>query len=96
MLQELLNTLLRCGHRNITRPITPRSGGKPYVACLDCGKELLYDLETMKVGAPIVTKWSPGSRTQFDPPSGQSAPIDSNSGIRTFLAQTFHPAKRRP
>jgi hypothetical protein len=95
MLQELLNIVFRCGHRNITRPITPRAGGQPYVACLDCGKELFYDLERMKVGAPMGRKWSPNGCAQFDPLSRQSAPIDGNGGLRTILAQTFHPAKRR-
>jgi hypothetical protein len=58
MLQAILNVVFRCSHRHITRPITPRGGGQAYVACLDCGRQLQYDLETMQVGAQIGTTWS--------------------------------------
>jgi hypothetical protein len=58
MLQAILNTLFRCGHRNLTRPITPRGGGQAYVACLDCGTHLSYDLEAMQVGARIRRQWA--------------------------------------
>jgi DNA-directed RNA polymerase subunit RPC12/RpoP len=53
MLQIIINMVLRCGHRRLTRPITPRGGGPSYVACLDCGRQLHYDLQTMRVGELI-------------------------------------------
>ena len=63
MLQFFLNLLFGCPHRRTTFPLTPRkSGGSPvsgltrfgtYVACLDCGKELAYDWNEMRVGAPV-------------------------------------------
>jgi hypothetical protein len=57
MLQGILNMVFRCGHRHLTRPITPRGGGQAYVACLDCGRQLQYDLETMRIGALIKANW---------------------------------------
>lgn len=58
MIDTLLNILLRCPHRRLTRPITPvgRGGvakGGTYVVCLDCAKQFAYDLEEMRVGKPI-------------------------------------------
>jgi hypothetical protein len=46
-----------CRHRNYSFPLTPKSGVRPpaasatgcYVVCLDCGKELAYDWNEMKV-----------------------------------------------
>jgi hypothetical protein len=63
MLQSLMNTLFGCSHRRITFPLTPvrKNGGFPapgvkhgmYVTCLDCGKELAYNWEEMRVGKPV-------------------------------------------
>jgi hypothetical protein len=58
MLQAILNTVFRCAHRHLTRPITPRGGGQAYVACLDCGTHLSYDLQSMQVGARIRVPWA--------------------------------------
>jgi hypothetical protein len=56
---DLLDAIFGCKHSRYTFPITLRS--RPgrrnsassitgtYVACLDCGKELPYDWEEMKV-----------------------------------------------
>ena len=55
MLQVILNMVFRCGHRRVTRPITPRGGGQTYVACLDCGRQLHYDLVAMQVGELVAT-----------------------------------------
>lgn len=41
--------LLRCPHRNMSRPITPAHSGT-YVVCLDCGTQLPYDWENMRIG----------------------------------------------
>jgi len=58
MLGAIVNILFRCRHRKITRPITPvhkfgDTAGMTYVACLDCGKRLHYDLTTMRIGKAI-------------------------------------------
>ena len=54
MIGRLLDLLFRCGHRSLSRPVTPtKASGEPrqtYVVCLDCGKRLAYDLNTMRVG----------------------------------------------
>ena len=60
MLQTLMNTFFGCSHRRTTFPMTPmrKIGGFPagalvrnetYVVCLDCGKELSYDWDEMRV-----------------------------------------------
>jgi hypothetical protein len=64
MLQSLLNSLFGCSHRRTTFPLTPvrrsaslqapgfaRNG--TYVTCLDCGKELAYSWEEMRIGKPV-------------------------------------------
>lgn len=64
MLQSLINAFFGCSHRNLTFPQTPmrKSTGFPapgsarngtYVTCLDCGKELAYNWEEMRVGKPV-------------------------------------------
>jgi hypothetical protein len=58
MIQAMMNLLFSCRHRRITRPITPvhKAGSDPgvtYVACLDCGQQLRYDLARMSVGKVI-------------------------------------------
>jgi hypothetical protein len=64
MLQSLMNTLFGCSHRRTTFPLTPvrKNGGfqapsaplhSTYVTCLDCGKELAYNWEEMRVGKPV-------------------------------------------
>ena len=64
MLQSILNTLFGCSHRRTTFPLTPlrKAGGfvapgvprhGTYVTCLDCGKELDYNWEEMRVGKPV-------------------------------------------
>jgi hypothetical protein len=64
MLQSLINAFFGCSHRNTTFPQTPtrKSSGYPapgvprhatYVTCLDCGKELAYNWEEMRVGKPV-------------------------------------------
>ena len=69
MIDTLANLLFRCGHRQLTRPITPRSEpGTPYidtyVVCLDCGKQFLYDREEGKVlkfknaSPPETSQWN--------------------------------------
>ena len=59
MLSRLLDRLFRCSHSDYSFPITLkadriRRGPRPigtYVVCLDCGRELPYDWNTMKVGS---------------------------------------------
>src|ERR1700682_281237 len=58
VIDTVLNLLLRCPHKRITRPITPVSKtevrkGDTYVVCLECGKQFIYDLNEMRVGKPV-------------------------------------------
>ena len=58
MIHAMLNLLFACHHRRTTRPITlvnkvGDAAGGTYVACLECGKRLHYDLTTMRLGKPI-------------------------------------------
>src|ERR1700682_6191778 len=58
VIDTVLNLLLRCPHKRITRPITPvsktgvRNGGT-YVVCLECGKQFAYDLSERRTGKPV-------------------------------------------
>ena len=66
LLQFMVNLLFGCPHRRTSFPLTPRrSAGTPaagvarfgtYVACLDCGKELAYDWDEMRVGPPVLPR----------------------------------------
>ena len=72
MIDTILNTLFRCSHQRITRPITPTSkefdrSGETYVVCLECGKQFSYDLAAMRIGKP-----SPASPTETVAPAGKS------------------------
>jgi hypothetical protein len=63
MIHQIINLFLGCRHRRITRPITPvhKGGLQPgvtYVACLDCGQQLHYDMATMTVGRALIPKSS--------------------------------------
>jgi hypothetical protein len=59
MLNYVFNMLFGCGHSRYTFPMTVKKGSRnlpwaarvtgTYVACLDCGKELPYDWNLMKV-----------------------------------------------
>jgi len=64
MLQSIVNYLCGCSHRRVTFPQTPlrKTAGfqapgavrhGTYVTCLDCGKELAYNWEEMRVGKPV-------------------------------------------
>lgn len=58
MIQTMINALFGCRHRRITRPITPVNKIAPnsqetYVACLDCGRQFIYDVSVMRMGAEI-------------------------------------------
>jgi len=50
MLENLINLLFRCQHRNLSRPM---GTGETYVVCLDCGKRFAYDWKEMRVGAQV-------------------------------------------
>jgi hypothetical protein len=58
MINAIIQALFGCHHTRVTRPITAiRKGGSPggetTVACLDCGKQLTYDWNHMRIGKPI-------------------------------------------
>jgi len=57
MLQTMLNMFFGCSHRRTTFPLTLARKGAPrhntYVVCLDCGKELDYNWNEMRVGEPV-------------------------------------------
>ena len=58
MLGKLLDAVFGCWHQHYSFPITVRTGKRrvgaasltgTYVVCLDCGKELGYDWDAMKI-----------------------------------------------
>ena len=58
MLGKLLDAVFGCWHQHYSFPITVRTGKRriaaasltgTYVVCLDCGKELAYDWQAMKI-----------------------------------------------
>ena len=58
MLDKLFDALFGCGHQRYGFPITVRAGKRrnqaasltgTYVVCLDCGREMPYDWEEMRV-----------------------------------------------
>lgn len=60
MLESLLNHFFGCTHQKTSFPLTPigRHGSSAprratYVTCLECGVELEYDWDRMRVGKPI-------------------------------------------
>jgi len=58
MFDAVIDLLFGCRHTKTTRPITPvhkvgTAPGDTYVACLECGKRLHYDLTAMRIGKPI-------------------------------------------
>jgi len=47
---HLRNLLSGCWHRRITFPRSiPGRSGETYVVCLECGKEMPYDWQRMRV-----------------------------------------------
>jgi hypothetical protein len=75
MFARLLDTVFGCWHSRCSFPLTLRSGSRrskaasltgTYVVCLDCGRELPYDWNAMKIvgstkesasfGTPLASK----------------------------------------
>ena len=64
MVIQLFEAIFGCWHHRYTFPLTPQSRSRSraaaltgtYVTCLDCGKELPYDWEEMKVIPPWAQK----------------------------------------
>ena len=59
MIDSVLNLLFRCGHKRLSRPLTPvarygAESSETYVVCLDCGMHFSYDAEKMRMGKRIV------------------------------------------
>jgi hypothetical protein len=74
-IESLLNLLFGCPHRRTTFPMTPtgksaapvaygKVRGETYVVCLDCGKELAYNWDEMRVGGPVPER---GPATEVQP-----------------------------
>jgi hypothetical protein len=59
-MSRLIDALFGCAHKRCTFPITFKPGrcshqtttAGTYIVCLDCGKEIGYDWQKMKVIAP--------------------------------------------
>jgi hypothetical protein len=58
MLSKLMDVMFGCRHARYSFPITVRAASRKgvlgqrsgtYVACLDCGKELCYDWNEMRI-----------------------------------------------
>ena len=56
---SLFDTLFRCSHKKTTFPMTRTRGNKSletdkrtYIVCVDCGKEILYNWQEMRVADP--------------------------------------------
>jgi hypothetical protein len=65
----VIDSVFRCHHKRTTRPITPahkpgERAGDTYVACLECGKRLHYNLKTMRIGKPIPTSEDSGLQVE--------------------------------
>lgn len=56
-LRFIRDFLLGCTHQRIGWPRARRSGH--YVCCLDCGKELSYDWQRMRIGTAKLPKEPP-------------------------------------
>jgi hypothetical protein len=65
MMAKLFDALFGCKHSNYTFPISVRSRSRrnpaalltgTYVACLDCGKELPYDWQDMKIVTSVAAQ----------------------------------------
>jgi hypothetical protein len=61
MLSKLVDVLFGCTHANYTFPRTSKfvhsstgiaCGPRTYVVCLDCGKDLPYDWQEMRIALP--------------------------------------------
>ena len=71
MIRWLYQMLLLCPHVRTTYPFTSREGERRmYVVCLECGKQLPYSWEEMKVIRPRL----------FRKPAAPSAPADTIAG----------------
>ncbi len=67
MIENVLNVLFGCRHRQLTRPITPvhkpgTRAGDTYVACLECGRRFQYDAKELRLGAPL-----PAAQASYSP-----------------------------
>lgn len=69
MFRSLFTAFFGCSHERYTFPQTPKRRGSyspassatrhgTYVVCLDCGKELAYNWEEMRVGEPVTARAS--------------------------------------
>lgn len=47
-MRRLIDLLFACRHARTSFPITPKPGGRTYVACTDCGAEIPYSWDEMR------------------------------------------------
>jgi hypothetical protein len=69
MIYKMMHLLFGCRHKRVTRPITPvnraKDTARTYVSCLDCGKQFLYDVSIMRMGAEISGSPAAGADSHF-------------------------------
>ena len=101
MIDNVLNLVFRCGHRRLTRPMTPVNNtgdptGETYVVCLDCGKQFAYDWKAMRIGPPVKPSAAVGV-LHPDMPKPPSTKIKyALFGSAVFLvAKALWPKRRR-
>ena len=50
---RFLTALFRCRHHTVSRVFSKRGVDAHWVVCMDCGRRLEYDWQTMEVGAEV-------------------------------------------
>jgi hypothetical protein len=69
--------------------MTPRGGERAYVVCLDCGRQLHYDLDTMRLGVLKDTRLSEPPPLSSNPSLLQNVPVLSPFIRRLFPQVLF-------
>lgn len=107
MIDSLMNTLFRCSHRRLTRPVSPVSKagqqhGQAYVVCLDCGKQFEYDIQEMRIGKAIQQSRDSGVLVPEDAAARPSrlkyllAAVPAALMLGALLQGKRHPKSRKP
>ena len=89
MISNLLDALFGCWHLHYSFPITMRAGSRrtyatfptgTYVVCLECGKELRYDWDEMKVVSHLDHRNRTRTLVARKPPGAGLSPLPTRSG----------------